>query len=155
VLARKPIDWPPVLERALSLQHLSEGLAQAMNLSELARREFREIARIAGLVFDGYPGARKSNRQLQTSSGLLFDVFEQHDPDNLLMQQARWQVLQRQFERSRLHAVLSELADQQWHWQAIEQPSPLALPLMLERVSDTLSSESLEERVARMTAQWN
>ena len=155
VLARKPIEWQSILEQALSTDSLIDTLNHAMNLSELSRREFREIARIAGLVFDGYPGARKSNRQLQTSSGLLYDVFLQHDPDNLLMYQARQQVLQRQFEQSRLRRALHEMSEQTACWQAIERPSPFALPLMLERVSDTLSTESLEERIARMTQQWN
>ena len=119
------------------------------------RTEFREVARIAGLVFEGYPGARKSNRQLQTSSGLLYDVFMQYDPDNLLMQQARNQVLQRQFERSRLTRMLKELQQVTWHWQGLDSASPFALPLMLERVADQLSSEDIEARVARMTAKWN
>ena len=102
VLARQPTDWAEILTLAFDPEALGSSLLQAMNLGELSRREFREVARIAGLVFEGYPGARKSNRQLQTSSGLLYDVFMQYDPDNLLMQQARNQVLQRQFERSRL-----------------------------------------------------
>lgn len=155
VVTPQALDWPAVLHQALDPSGLEAILRQAMNLSELSRREFREIARIAGLVFDGYPGARKSNRQLQTSSGLLYDVFQEYDPDNLLMHQARQQVLQRQFEQSRLRVVLADLNQLDWLWQTLERPSPFALPLTLERVADQLSTESLEERVARMTAQWN
>lgn len=155
VLARKPVDFRPVLDSALDPATLEAGLFQAMNLSELSRREFREVARIAGLVFDGYPGARKNNRQLQTSSGLLYDVFAQYDPENLLMHQARQQVLQRQFEHSRLRATLQQLADQMPLWVSLDRPSPFAMPLILERVADQMTTESLEERVARMTAGWN
>ena len=155
VLARKPVDFRPVLDSALDPTTLEDGLFQDMNLSELSRREFREVARIAGLVFDGYPGARKNNRQLQTSSGLLYDVFAQYDPENLLMHQARQQVLQRQFEHSRLRATLQQLADQMPLWVSLDRPSPFAMPLILERVADQMTTESLEERVARMTAGWN
>ena len=155
VLARQPTDWAEILTLAFDPEALGSSLLQAMNLGELSRREFREVARIAGLVFEGYPGARKSNRQLQTSSGLLYDVFMQYDPNNLLMQQARNQVLQRQFERSRLTRTLKELQQVTWHWQGLDSASPFALPLMLERVADQLSSEDIEARVARMTAKWN
>lgn len=155
VLARKPVEFDRVLAEALDPERLEARLFNAMNLGELSRREFREIARIAGLVFDGYPGARKSNRQLQTSSGLLYDVFQAHDPDNLLMHQARHQVMQRQFEQSRLKTSIDAMHQQTWRWVELDRPSPFALPLMLERVADQLSTESIEERVARMTAQWN
>ncbi|MDH5539563.1 MAG: ligase-associated DNA damage response DEXH box helicase, partial [Rhizobacter sp.] len=71
---------------------LAEVLA-SLNSGELAQRRFREIARVAGLVFSGYPGAPRSNRQLQASSGLFFEVFRKYDAGNLLLGQAQAEVL--------------------------------------------------------------
>jgi ATP-dependent Lhr-like helicase len=73
------------MRRLLQRENLGVDLLASLNFSEVARRQFREIARIAGLVFQGYPGARKLERQLQASSGLIFDVLRQYDPDNLLL----------------------------------------------------------------------
>ena len=87
---------------------LSDVLA-SLNAGELARRRFREIARIAGLVFSGYPGAPKSTRQLQASSALFFDVFSQYDPDNLLLGQAQEEVLRQELDVQRLQHTLQRL----------------------------------------------
>ena len=77
-----------------------------MNAAEMAKRQFREIARIAGLTFQGYPGAWRAAKQLQASSSLLFEVLEKYDSGNLLLLQARREVLDRQLEQSRLMATL-------------------------------------------------
>jgi ATP-dependent Lhr-like helicase len=52
----------------------------SLNSSELARRRFREIARVAGLISTGYPGQPKSARQLQASSTLFYEVFGSTTP---------------------------------------------------------------------------
>lgn len=138
---------------ALSPAQLLEDLEQAVDAGELSRRRFREIARVAGLVFTGYPGAAKSARQLQVSSGLLYDVFRRYDPGNRLLEQAHREVLQSQLEAGRLHATLSRIAS---HALVVERPprlTPLAFPIWAERVSAQYSSESWRERVERMALQ--
>ena len=93
----------------LSTDRLLEDLLECLNTSELAKRRFREIARIAGLVFQGYPGAGKSTRQIQASSGLFYDVFAKYDPANLLLEQARREVIERQLEIGRLRVALEQV----------------------------------------------
>ncbi len=94
----------------------------------MARRQFREIARVAGLTFNGYPGQNKSVRQLQASSSLLFDVFLRYDSGNLLLDQAHREVLERQLERSRLGQTLERLAQSRIVIQEVKRPSPLCFP---------------------------
>src|SRR5690606_30289729 len=110
LLCASPVDFAEALPAALAASDelLSEILA-SLNAGELARRRFREIARIAGLVFTGYPGAPKSTRQLQASSGLFFDVFQQHDPGNLLLSQAQQEVLRQELDVQRLQQTLQRL----------------------------------------------
>ncbi|MEY3458025.1 MAG: hypothetical protein RL215_1182, partial [Planctomycetota bacterium] len=137
----------------LHSERLTEELEQCLNAAEMGRRQFREIARIAGLVFQGYPGQQRSAKQLQASSGLLFDVFANYEPDNLLLKQARTEVLERQLEQTRLANTLESIRHSEW---IITQPSrltPLAFPLIVARLRERLSSEKLSERVARMTVQ--
>lgn len=147
-------DWAQWVIEVLRDLDLESAIFNALNLGELARREFREVARISGLVFEGYPGAGKSHRQIQASSGLLFDVFSQHDPDNLMLRQARLQVLQKQFEFARLTRAVAELNTRRWVVTTPSQHTPFSLPLMIERIQDTQSSETLEQRVRRLTDQW-
>jgi ATP-dependent Lhr-like helicase len=136
----------------LSSAHLLHDIAQSLNAAELARRQFREIARIAGLVFSGYPGQSKSMKQVQASSGLLYDVFVRHDPGNLLVQQAQREVLERQLEASRLGRVLERLARSTVRVVEVERPTPLAFPLLVDMTRGKLTSEKLADRVRRMTA---
>ncbi|MDX2192772.1 MAG: ligase-associated DNA damage response DEXH box helicase [Gemmatimonadales bacterium] len=147
---------PAPLEAALAAgllgtDHLLHDIAQALNAAELARRQFREIARVAGLVFQGYPGQAKSMRQVQASSGLLYDVFSRYDPDNLLLHQAQREVLERQLEASRLGATLARLARGRITIVDTDRPTPLAFPILVDRTRDRISSEKLADRVRRMT----
>lgn len=137
----------------LSPQNLLNDIPASLNAAEMARRQFREIARVAGLTFAGYPGQNKSVRQLQASSGLLFDVFMQYDSGNLLIEQAHREVLERQLERSRLGRTLERLASSRIRILDIQHPSPLAFPLLIDFARSRVSSEKLADRVRRMTQQ--
>jgi ATP-dependent Lhr-like helicase len=137
-----------------STDELARDAVESVNMSALARAQFREIARVAGLVFQSYPGARKSGRQMQASSGLLFDVFSDFDPENPLLQQARREVLERHFEQSRLARTLRRMAGAELVFVQTPRPTPLAFPLLIERIGAKLSSESLSERLDRMRAEW-
>jgi len=137
----------------LAPAHLLHDITQSLNAAELARRQFREIARVAGLIFSGFPGQQKSMKQVQASSGLLFDVFTRFDPDNLLLHQAQREVLERQLEASRIGRVLTRLSASAVRVIDVERPTPLAFPLLVDRTREKLSTEKLADRVRRMTAQ--
>jgi ATP-dependent helicase Lhr and Lhr-like helicase len=116
----------------------------------MARRQFREIARVAGLVFPGYPHAGKTMRQLQATSGLFFDVLQRYDPENLLLEQAHREVLERQLERSRLAAALERIGRSRLLLREPRRPTPLAFPLLVDRARQKVSSETLADRVRKM-----
>jgi ATP-dependent Lhr-like helicase len=137
----------------LAAPGVEEDILAGLNAAELGRRQFREIARVAGLVFQGYPGQPQSNRQLQASSGLLWDVFNDYDPGNLLLAQATREVLERQLEASRLAAALARMRGSRALVTDPRRPTPFAFPLMVEMFREKLSSEDLETRVARLVAE--
>lgn len=146
---------PPPFDEALAsglfaAERLEADILSSLNAAEMARRQFREIARIAGLVFQGYPGAGKSARQLQASSGLIFDVFEKHDPGNLLLLQARRELLERQLDQARLLETLERIRKGRLVIVQPERPTPLGFPLLVERMRESLSSEKLADRVRRL-----
>lgn len=130
---------------------LLEVLA-SLNATELSRRRFREIARIAGLIFQSHPGERQSNRQLQASAGPYFDVFQKYDPDNRLLAQAESELLSQELDVAQLAAALDRMRGQRLAVIALARPSPLAFPLMVERFREKLTNESLSDRIGRMVA---
>jgi len=147
----------PPLEEALagdllSPDNLGDDINASLNATEMARRQFREIARVTGLVFPGFPRSGKTARQLQASSGLFFDVFMRYDPGNMLLDQAHREVLERQLERSRLGVALKRLSASRVVVTDPERFTPLAFPLLVDRTRNKLSSESLADRVKRMQA---
>jgi len=139
------------LREVFTPARLLEDIVTHVNTSEIARRRFRDIARIAGLVFEGPPGRRRSARQVQASSGLIFDVLTQHDGANLLLEQARREVLEAQLELKRLTRALEDIAGCRWVILRPDRLSPLAFPLWAESVqSQTVSTETWRTRIERM-----
>jgi ATP-dependent Lhr-like helicase len=138
------------LRATIDAVHAGEDIVASVNAAELARRHFREIARVAGLVFQGYPGEGRSAKQLQATSGLLYDVYLRHDPDNPLLAQARREVLERELDLKRFEATLAELAARRMVFECPTHMTPLALPLIADQMRNSLSTEKLADRIARM-----
>jgi ATP-dependent Lhr-like helicase len=150
--AEPPLD-EALADGLFSDENLVADILGSLNAAELARRRFREIARIAGLTPEGVGRARKSTRQLQVSSSLLFDVFQRYEPSNRLLHQATGEVLESQFEETRLRATLASLRSRRLVRATLPSVSPFAYPLFLERLREQLSSEKLSDRIARMELQ--
>jgi len=151
LLSATPVDWAEHLNGALfNADQLLADVLASLNAGELALRRFREIARIAGLVFAGYPGAPKSTRQVQASSGLFFQVFKQYDADNLLLAQAGEEVLREELDIARLEQTLHRINRMKLDVHLIKRPTPLGFPLLVERMRESMSSEKLADRIRRM-----
>lgn len=146
------VDWAALLPSALSPDNLLEDVLASLNAGEMAQRRFREIAQISGLVFGGYPAAQKSTRQIQASSGLFFEVFRRHDAGNLLLGQARDEVLREELEIERLQRQLVKMNELHLDLRDLRRPGPLAFALVVEGMRETMSTEKLADRIARMVA---
>lgn len=154
LLSAEPFPFADLLTVALfTSEGLLDDLLEAINLGELARRQFREVARVAGLVPQKYPGGERSTRQLQAGASLLYEVFNEFDPENLLLVQARREVLERQCEDSRLAKTLERLRTNRMRTIEVSRPTPLGFPLVVDRLGTTLSTESLRTRIARMVGE--
>ena len=151
-------DFIPIKEALkediFSQQNLLDDIQQSLNATEMAKRRFRDIAHIGGLVFTGYPGQPIQNKHLQASTSLLFDVFSEYEPDNLLLQQAYNEALAYQLEEFRLRAALLRISTQKIILKTIKRPTPFAFPILVDRLREKMTMQSLEERVAKMTVQY-
>jgi ATP-dependent helicase Lhr and Lhr-like helicase len=153
LLADEYIPIEMALEDAgfFSIDNLLDDILHSLNANEMARRRFRDIAHIGGLVFTGYPGQPIKNRHLQASSSLLFDVFSEYEPNNLLVRQAYNEALAFQLEEFRLRAALQRIARQNIILKKVYQPTPFAFPIMVDSLGrERLTTESLEDRIAKM-----
>ncbi len=154
LLSDQEIDIQQVLDNNLfTSDFMLDDLQKSLNSTEMARRKFRDIAVISGMVFTGYPNKGIKMKHLQSNSQLLFDVFRDYEPDNLLFQQAFRETFEHQLEEGRLRLALERIANQEIVWKPCEKPTPFSFPLITDRMSrEKLSSEKLEDRIKRMAA---
>ena len=152
LLSDEPLPLDDIIEHNIfSTDFLAEDIQASVNATEMARRRFREIASISGMVFQGFPGKVKKERHMQTSSGLLFNVFYDYDPTNLLLRQSYDEAMEHQLEEQRLRSALKRINKQDITLKFPSKITPFAFPIIVDRLSRThLSSEPLEQRVKKM-----
>ena len=155
LLSDQEIDMQNVLDNNLfSPEYVHHDLQKSLNATEMARRKFRDIAVIASLVFTGMPGKAVKTKHLQSGSQLIFEVFRDYEPDNLLFQQAYRETFEHQLEEGRVIQALERIALQETVIKNCEKPTPFAFPIITDRLREKLSSETLAERIKKMTASY-
>ena len=142
-------------DELFSSENLLEDIQRSVNSAEMAKRKFRDISVIGGLIFQGYPGEHKKARHLQSSASLLFQVFNEYDKNNLLLRQAFNEVMEQQMEEVRLRDTLSRINNSKIVITFPERLTPFSFPLKVDSMRENLSSEKLEDRVRRMQEQLN
>lgn len=131
--------------------NLSNDIVASINSTEMARRKFRDIACISGLVFQGYPGKYVANKHLQSSAALFFNVFSDYDKHNLLLRQAYDEAFYQQIEEPRLAAALNRIQISKIIITKTDRYTPLCFPIKVDSLRDNMSSEELSQRIERMT----
>ena len=155
LLSDQEIDMQAVFDNNLfSSEFIHHDLEKSLNATEMARRKFRDIAIIAGLVFTGMPGKPIKTKHLQSGSQLLFEVFRDYEPDNLLLQQAFTETFEHQLEEGRLLQSLERINAQEIIWKKCQKPTPFSFPIITDRLREKLTSETLADRIAKMTASY-
>jgi ATP-dependent Lhr-like helicase len=153
LLSDQQIDIQEVLDNDLfTTDYMLGDLQKSLNSNEMARRKFRDIAVISGMVFTGYPNKGIKMKHLQSSSQLLFDVFKDFEDDNLLYQQAYTETFEHQLEEGRLRLALERIAQQETVWKQCTKATPFSFPIITDRLREKLSSEKLADRIKKMTA---
>lgn len=147
-----PVDDTNVYE-LFSTDHLFAHIQRSVNSTEMARRKFRDIGVIGGLIFQGYPGEQKKARHLQSSASLLFNVFSEYDPDNLLLRQSYHEVMEQQMEEVRLRNMLERIQQSHIILTYPKQLTPFCFPVKVDSMRENMSSEKLEDRIKKMQAQ--
>jgi ATP-dependent Lhr-like helicase len=156
LLSDQPIPIEEAVEtNMLGVDNLLADIQASINSIEMARRKFRDIAAISGLVFKGYPGKPVKDRHLQSSSQLFFNVFHDYEAHNLLLRQAYEEVMDFQLEEARLRAALQRISHQKIIITYPEKPTPFAFPIIVDGMRERLTSEKLEDRIKKMALQYS
>lgn len=152
LLCNKSIDVNEALIRKLfDIREMEKDLFNSVNATEMARRKFRDISIISGLVFTGYPGEQKKSKHLQSSSQLLFDVLREYEPTNLLLKQAYNEILYDQMENARMRSALLRIQKSTIIIKTTNKYSPFAFPIVVDSLSrNKLSSEKISDRIRQM-----
>lgn len=154
LLSEQPIPLDEAhIKTLFSPENLSEDIVASINATEMARRKFRDIACISGLVFQGYPGKYVANKHLQSSAALFFNVFTDYDKHNLLLRQAYDEAFYQQIEEPRLAAALKRIQQSKIIIVKTDRYTPLCFPIKVDSLRDNMSSEELSQRIERMTAE--
>lgn len=138
------------LAEILSSKNLMNDVISSINSTEMARRKFRDIAVISGMVIQNFPGQQRSNKSLQASAGLIFNVLEEYEPNNLLIRQAYTEVFNQQLEEFRLTEAFKRISKSRIILQHANAFTPLSFPIKVDSLRSTLSSEDLDSRIKRM-----
>lgn len=141
------------LKQILTKDHLIQDVLSSINATEMARRKFRDIAVISGLVIQTYPGQQKSNKSLQSSAGLIFNVLEDYDSQNILLKQAYTEVFNQQIDEARLMEAFKRIEKSKIILKFANSFTPLSFPIKVDSLRQSLSSEDLGERIKRMQAE--
>lgn len=156
LLSDQPIPIYEAIETdVLGSENLLKDIQASINSTEMARRKFRDIAAISGLIFKGLPGQKVKEKHLQSSSQLFFNVFNEYESHNLLLLQAFEEVMDFQLEEIRLRRALDRIANQKIVIAEPEKPTPFAFPIMVDRTREKLTSEKLEDRIKRMMVSFD
>ncbi|WP_420575551.1 ligase-associated DNA damage response DEXH box helicase [Ekhidna sp.] len=152
-------DQEIAIEEALELDLFSEeniyqDIQESINMTEMAQRKFRDVATIAGLIFQGYPGKNIRARHLQASSGILYKAFKEYDQDNLLIKQSMDEVMTLQLDQSRFMEAVRRINKQRIILKETEKPTPFAFPILVDMIKrERLSSEGVTDRILKMQMQ--
>jgi len=144
-----PLDDSNVYE-LFAEENLYEDIQRSVNAGEMARRKFRDIAVIGGLIFQGMPGEFVKQKHLQSSASLLFNVLSEYEPNSLLLRQAYNEVMQQQMDEIRLRNMLQRVAKSDIKITYPVKLTPFCFPIKVDSIRETVSSEKLEDRVLRM-----
>jgi len=136
-----------------SPDNLFADIQRSINNVEMARRKFRDIAVIGGLIFQGFPGEQKKARHLQSSASLLFNVFLEYEPHNLLLRQAYNEVMEQQMEEKRLRSMLERIQKSKIIITFPNSLTPFCFPIKVDSMRENLTSEKLEDRIKKMQMQ--
>jgi ATP-dependent Lhr-like helicase len=140
------------LDRLFDEDMMGDDLDAWLAESNLMKRTFRNAAIIAGLIERRWPGKEKTGRQVTVNSDLIYDVLRTHEPQHILLRAAWDDAADGLIDAHRLSAMLRRIRGQIVH-RALDQVSPLSVPVMLEIGRESIYGEAHDALLAEAADQ--
>ena len=142
-----------ILKQIFSPHQLHADINSGINVHEMARRRFRDIAGIAGLVFQGFPGKQMKSKHLQANAGLFFSVFSEYEPNNLLLRESYDEVFDFQLEEGRMIKAFERIDSHRIIFRKPEKLTPFAFPIFSESFRERYSNEDWQSKLEKIKLQ--
>ena len=126
---------------------LGDDLEAWLAESSVMKRTFRNVAIIAGLIERNMPGKKKTARQVTVNTDLIYDALRTHQPDHILLRAAWDDAADGLIDVHRLGAMLKRVRHHIVH-KALDQVSPLAVPLLLDIGRESVQGEAHDALLA-------
>lgn len=138
------------VQELLSVENIVEDIKSGVNIREMAKRTFRDVASVSGLIFNGYPGKQMKTKHLQANASLFFSVFDENEPSNLLYRQAYDEVYDFQLEIQRMQLAFQRINSHPIIFKHLEKLSPFAFPIFSESFRSKYSNEDWQARLNKL-----
>ena len=144
------------LPALLTPEGFDADLDQALNASDLLQHHFRNAAQTGLMIYRNYFGEAKALRKVQWSSEVLFNVLIQHEPDHVLLREARRDTLHTYLDRDLAleFLVRRQREDLPIRLRSVPRVPPLSFGMYATRLKETLMVEDPHESLERLCHQW-
>jgi hypothetical protein len=145
-------DFPVLLDP----EGFDADLDQALRASDLLQHHFRNAAQTGLMIYRNYFGEAKALRKVQWSSEVLFNVLIQHEPDHVLLREARRDTLHTYLDRDLAVEYLQRRHREQLpiRRHTVLRVPPLSFGMYATRLKETLMVEDPHESLERLCHEW-
>jgi len=138
----------------LDPRKFEEQLHAALGQSEMLKYHFRNAAQTGLMVYRNYFDQKKPLRKLAWSTEVIFNVLQQHEPDHVLMREARRDTLRTFLDTESALAFLHAQAERPVRLRRVDRVPPLSFAMYATKIKEALLVEDPYETMERLYHQW-
>ena len=131
-----------------------KDLHESLRQSEMLKYHFRNAAQTGLMVYRNHFGQQKPMRKLQWSAEVIFNVLQQHEPDHVLLREARRDTLRTFIDTEEAMAFVKPQAARPVRLRAVSKVPPLSFAMYATRIKEALLVEDPYETMERLYHQW-
>jgi ATP-dependent Lhr-like helicase len=142
------------LPALLSPQNFTEDLNESLSRSDLLKYHFRNAAQAGLMVYRNFFGEQKSIRKLHWSAEVIFNVLAQHEPDHVLLREARRDAVHTYLDLEGALAYLRRMQNLPVRLKTVWRVPPLSFALFVTKIKEALLVEDPRAMTERLFNLW-
>ncbi len=145
---------PGDLNALLAPERFSEDLQEALSTSQLVKYHFHAAAQTGLMVYRNHFGERKPARKVQWSAEVIFNVLVKHEPDHVLLREARRDAVHTFLDLDGAEAYLRGALRRERRLRRVDRVAPLAFGMYASKIREALTVEDPRETMERLFHLW-